>query len=231
MIEKSEEITEIAKALLAAQKEIGVAIKGSENPYFKSSYADLQVVIESVKEPLNNNGIVFLQAVDGSDNGPQVITTLLHESGQWMCSATRVFCAKPNDPQAFGSGITYSKRYALQAILGLPTADDDGNAAAKKASKPISEKKKAEIKMSNAAKKQMVILYLKAQEAIDSNLEGFIADKRKLLDWVLSKGDCPENDTDRRVLEADLAGAVHEISIWDVENAPSPMGEKKEGAK
>jgi len=231
MIERSDEIAEIAKALLGAQKEIGVAVKGSENPYFKSSYADLQIVIESVKEPLNNNGVVFLQAVNISENGPQIVTTLLHESGQWVCSTTPVFCAKPNDPQAFGSGITYSKRYALQAILGLPTADDDGNAAAKKkAVGPIPEKKKAVLKMSEKAKKQMGVLYLKAQEVVESKMDGFNADKKRLMDWVLSKGKFPESDADRHILESELEAAVQEISIWDVDNTPSPLDKKKETA-
>lgn len=130
MIEKSENITNLAAALLKAQKEMGSALKDSQNPYFKSDYANMAAIINAVKEPLNNNGITFLQAVNGDfEHEPTVETMLLHESGQFLCSRTPVFCAKPKDPQAFGSGITYSKRYALQAILGLPTKDDDAEAA------------------------------------------------------------------------------------------------------
>lgn len=130
MIEKSENITNLASALLKAQKDIGIAIKDAKNPYFKSSYADLKTVIDAVKEPLNNHGIAFLQMVNTNGGDMPVIETmLLHESGQYLLSNTPVFCAKPNDPQAFGSGVTYSKRYALQAILGLPTADDDAEGA------------------------------------------------------------------------------------------------------
>ena len=130
MLEKSENITNLAAALLKAQKAIGVAIKDAKNPYFKSNYADLKAVIEAVKEPLNENGITFLQAVNNNGQElPVIETMLLHESGQFISSVTPVFCAKPNDPQAFGSGVTYSKRYALQAMLGLPTADDDGEGA------------------------------------------------------------------------------------------------------
>lgn len=129
MIEKSENITLLAVALLKAQKEMGAALKDAKNPFFKSSYADLKAVIEAIKDPLNNNGITYLQAVDSFESVPSIETILLHESGQFISSRTPVFCAKPNDPQAFGSGITYSKRYALQAFMGLPTADDDGEAA------------------------------------------------------------------------------------------------------
>ena len=133
MIEKSENITNLAAALLKAQKEMGAALKDAENPYFKSNYANLKAVIDAIKEPLNANGITFLQGVNGcGDGNPVVETILLHESGQYLCTRTPVFCAKPNNPQAFGSGVTYSKRYALQAFLGLPTEDDDGNAGADK---------------------------------------------------------------------------------------------------
>ena len=79
---------------------------------------------------MNKNGIAFLQAVDSDTEGKPVIDTiLLHESGQYLSTITPVFCKKPDDPQAFGSGVTYSKRYALQAMLGLPTEDDDAEKA------------------------------------------------------------------------------------------------------
>ena len=130
----SEKIDLISKAIVESQKEINAAIKASKNPFFKSSYADLTAVIDAVKEPLNKHGIAFLQLVH-SDEVDTVETILLHESGQYIATDTRVYCTKPNDPQAFGSGITYTKRYALQAALGLPTEDDDGNSAAGKAAK------------------------------------------------------------------------------------------------
>lgn len=144
MINKSEQISNLAAALLKAQKEIGFAPKGAENPFYHSTYADLSSVIQSVKEPLNNNGIAFLQAVDSADieGMPVVDTILLHESGQYLSTRTPVYCNKPNDPQAFGSGITYAKRYALQALLGLPTADDDGEAAMSRNNKKTTPKDK-----------------------------------------------------------------------------------------
>ena len=127
---KSETISKLAVALVKAQSQIEHAKKGSKNPYFKSNYADLTEVIETIKKPLNENGIVFLQIVDSNESGSAVIeTTLMHESGEFISGRTPVFCAKPNDPQALGSGITYSKRYGLQAICGLATEDDDGESA------------------------------------------------------------------------------------------------------
>jgi len=130
MINHSEQISNIAAALLKTQKAIGHALKSADNPYYKSKYADLTVVIDSVKGPLNDSGITFLQAVDeNGERKPVIDTILLHESGQYLSTRTPVFCKKPDDPQAFGSGVTYSKRYALQAILGLPTEDDDAEGA------------------------------------------------------------------------------------------------------
>lgn len=135
---KSESIGEIAKALLATQKIIGAAAKKSKNPFFKSAYADLSEVIDTVKEPLNANGITFLQIIDEGEHGAVVETTLLHESGEYISGRTPVFVVTKrdksgnielHDPQALGSGITYSKRYGLQAICGLPTEDDDGEKA------------------------------------------------------------------------------------------------------
>ncbi|MFA7100683.1 MAG: ERF family protein [Bacilli bacterium] len=125
----SNSITEIAKALLEAQKAIEGALKKTTGVH-SAKYADLTEVIDSVKKPLNDNGITILQAVNGTENNGAVVETmLLHTSGEYVKSITPVYCAKPNDPQAFGSGVTYSKRYALQALLGLPTYDDDGETA------------------------------------------------------------------------------------------------------
>ena len=129
---KSDSLALLAKALVKAQSKIDAAKKDTSNPYFKSRYADLSAVIDAIKEPLNTNGISFLQIV-GTDNATTFVeTTLLHESGEFLSGRTPVLSSKPNDPQAMGSAITYAKRYGLQAMLGLPTVDDDGNAASGK---------------------------------------------------------------------------------------------------
>jgi len=181
MIEKSELINNLASALLKAQKAIGVAIKDAKNPYFKSNYADLKAVIDSVKEPLNNNGIAFLQAVNKSNGSdlPVVETMLLHESGQFLNSVTPVFCAKPNDPQAFGSGVTYSKRYALQAILGLPTADDDAEKAMDRNGKTNEQPKKIEPPQGDVTKLIDQEFFNYSTEHGDELAKGFIFDGTK----------------------------------------------------
>lgn len=122
---KSESISKLAMALVKAQAQIKVAVKDSNNPFFKSKYADFATIVEAVKPHLNSNGIVFLQVV-GLDG---VETVLLHESGEFISGVTPIVVAKQNDPQALGSAITYAKRYGLQAIVGIPSDDDDGEAA------------------------------------------------------------------------------------------------------
>lgn len=143
----SESIKTIAPALLKAQKEIGAAKKGAENPFFSSRYADLGSIMEVCKKPLNDNGIAVLQPVGLDDNGRQYVeTVLLHESGEFV--ADRMMLDIPQklirpsknsseifepylapDPQVQGSAISYARRYSLQSMLFIPAEDDDGEKA------------------------------------------------------------------------------------------------------
>lgn len=108
-------------ALIKAQMEITGAKKDSSNPYFKSKYADFTSVWETVKGPLLENGLVIIQQISGE----KLLTTLCHESGESISAESPIVVAKANDPQAFGSAVTYARRYAMQALLCVPTLDDD----------------------------------------------------------------------------------------------------------
>lgn len=120
---------EISTAFVKAQKEFGAAHKTSNNPFFKSKYADLTVVVDAVLGALNNNGIALIQNCHESDTGVVVETIFLHESGQTIsCGKLSVPAAK-NDPQGYGSALTYARRYSLMAACGIAPEDDDGNAA------------------------------------------------------------------------------------------------------
>lgn len=121
--------TTIAAALLAAQSEMGNAKKGSENPYFKSKYADLNAIREVAIPVLNKHGIVVLQPTVHLDGKNFVKTLLLHESGESLESFTEILFSKPNDAQSQGSGITYARRYGLQSFVNIGADDDDGNQA------------------------------------------------------------------------------------------------------
>lgn len=125
----SEQINEIAKALAVAQGVIKGAKKDSENPFFKSKYADLAAVSDACRMPLSNAGIAVVQAPASTEDGRVSVTTMLvHSSGQWMAETLTV---KPKDDgaQAMGSVITYLRRYSLAAFAGVAPEDDDGNAA------------------------------------------------------------------------------------------------------
>lgn len=127
-MKQSEQIDSLATALCAAQAEMGGAVKDSSNPFFKSKYADLGSVVKAIKEPFTKHGLSYVQFPHSDERGIGVVTRLLHTSGQWLESAFTLPMVKL-DPQAAGAAITYARRYALQAMAGIPTADDDAESA------------------------------------------------------------------------------------------------------
>jgi len=131
----SESIKEIAPALVKAQAKIKAAIKDSQNPFFKNKYADLASVIEAVRIPLTDAGICFLQPASSVENGVAIETILLHSSGEWI-SETLMMPVNKQDAQAVGSATTYGRRYGLQSLCGVPSEDDDGEAATRTVNTP-----------------------------------------------------------------------------------------------
>ena len=129
-MKQSESITDLATALCLAQAEMGGAIKDSNNPFFKSSYADLTSVIKVIKQPFANHGLSFVQLPVTSEGGKGVgvSTMLMHNSGQWIQSEYLLPMDKVT-PQGAGSAITYARRYALQSLVGIPAVDDDSEMA------------------------------------------------------------------------------------------------------
>jgi len=122
----------IATAFVKAQKEFGPALKSSTNPHFKSKYADLSACVEAVIDALNNNGIGMMQKLYENATGVSVETIFLHESGETLeCGVLHVPASK-QDPQGYGSALTYARRYSLMAACGIAPEDDDGNMASKK---------------------------------------------------------------------------------------------------
>jgi hypothetical protein len=130
---KSESIKELAGALSKAQGEIKGALKDTDNPFFKSKYADLASVVEAIRAPLAKHGIAYVQlTVPSEKEEVQVETVLMHESGEWVSGIIAVPVSK-GDAQGYGSALTYARRYGLSAAVGVAPEDDDGNAAAKAA--------------------------------------------------------------------------------------------------
>lgn len=117
------------KDFIKAQKEFEPARKSSKNPFHKSMYADLSSCIDAVKEALNNNGFAIIQNVHGCDKGVAVETILMHEDGGSIRSGILNIPASKEDAQAYGSAISYGRRYTIKLICCLSDEDDDGNAA------------------------------------------------------------------------------------------------------
>jgi hypothetical protein len=163
MIRTSEQINEISEGLCKAQGKFGAAIKSSQNPAFRSKYADLSSVIDATLEHLNAEGIIAMQhpALEYKGEGDNreamitVTTRLQHKSGQFIESDLSIPAVQRDrfDAQSCGSAITYACRYALQSICLVPREDDDGNAAvgtgSKEAAQAVGQAKIAALKGAN----------------------------------------------------------------------------------
>ena len=125
----------VIEALSLFQSEANAAVKSNKNPFFKSTYASLEDVIAAANEGAKY-GLAFTQVLDfekpeGSDPIMYLKTSLLHKASDTAITSRYLVVPKNSrydDSQALGSAITYAKRYSLQAIYGLPSEDDDGNA-------------------------------------------------------------------------------------------------------
>lgn len=130
MIKTSEKLIEISKALNALQGDITGAKADSVNPFFKSHYADLQSLWTALKGPLLKHGLSIVQLTSHEDGmGWFVVTRILHSSGEWLEGYFPIVAAKERDPQAFGSAVSYARRYSLAAAVGMYDRDDDAEAA------------------------------------------------------------------------------------------------------
>ena len=139
---KSESIAALAGALAKAQGEIYGAVKDSTNPHFKSKYADLSSVVDAIRPAFKKYNLCFVQTIHEAPDSVGVETIIMHESGEWLSNGV-IFIPVGNkrDAHAYGSALTYCRRYSLSAATGVAPEDDDGNAAvagkAAVASKPL----------------------------------------------------------------------------------------------
>lgn len=138
MENQDQSATPLKKNLIAALAKMQGAIqnpkKDTDNPFFKSKYADLASVWDSVRTLLSENGLAFVQMPATEGNKVSVTGVLLHVSGESI-ESTITGTAKDTMPQSIGSCITYLRRYQLSAMLGIAAEDDDGNAASQPAKK------------------------------------------------------------------------------------------------
>lgn len=125
----SETLAALADALAKFQGQAHGAAKNATNPHLKNKYADLSSIWEAIREPLSSNGLSVVQLPAPGENGTlKLVTRLLHSSGEWIESEIAMPLGK-QDPQGYGSALTYARRYGLSALLGITQEDDDGEGA------------------------------------------------------------------------------------------------------
>lgn len=137
----SQSIAALAAALSKAQGQFEHAKKDANNPFFKSKYADLASVIDAAKPHLAANGLAVVQTTNFTEHGLFLVTSLIHESGEYICGEYPIKPTK-DDPQSMGSAVSYARRYTFSAITGIAADDDDGNKASEKKVSSAAENRK-----------------------------------------------------------------------------------------
>lgn len=195
----------IAAALVQAQRGFAPALKTSLNPHFRSKYVDLAGCIEAVVDALNGAGIALIQRTFEDNTGVTVETVFVHESGEMMeCGKLHVPASK-QDPQGYGSALTYARRYSLMAAAGIAPEDDDGNGARK--AKEDEEKAKADAASKTPAPKVSAT----KTDLVPPNRMAVVADVAAAIDERMSAND--------------LIGAFEEyLGVTDVEEKTALWG-------
>jgi len=163
----------IASALVKAKKEFDPAIKNATNPHFRNRYADLAACLEAVDGALLAHGIFMYQETHDDSSGVTIETVFLHDSGESIrCGKLHVPASK-NDPQGYGSALSYARRYSLMAACGIAPEDDDGNAAAQ------ATQKAAQRAVASAFDAQLVAAANQGSEALKAVWQSLTVDARK----------------------------------------------------
>lgn len=171
----SDQIDQLGAALAAAQAQIEGARKTAQNPHLRNRYADLAAVWDACREALTAHGLSVVQGPETGDGVVIVHTRLVHSSGQWMESTLALPWSAgkgTSDAQAIGSAITYARRYALSAMVGIaPDDDDDGNAAGSR-QRPQAARQAAQARPAAAAQGEHHPTWREAQAAFCAALKG-----------------------------------------------------------
>lgn len=178
---------EFASAFIKAQGSIEGAKKGKENPHFRAKYADLASCWEACREALQNNGIGVLQFPSRSAAGYVGLTTALlyGPTGEMISQNAEVPFKDPSNSQAYGSALTYARRYQLCSIVGICPEDDDGNAAA---TKPKSVQAKVQ---TDSKEEQTTIIGLRKEFGSFT----FAADQKRLYNEIKASSISEPNKT------------------------------------
>lgn len=167
-MQKSDSIKSLAKALAAFQAEVKNPANTADNPFFKSKYAPLQDILNLVRPLLSKHGLSILQIPSGDGEKIIITTMLMHESGEWIESCPLVLKADKPTAQGVGSAITYGRRYALSAVLGISSEDDDdGNQAS-------GNDKKTTTNSQNTTKKEIIKKLDEIRNDLGQDESGFL---------------------------------------------------------
>lgn len=210
----SESLVKISDAICKAQGQIKGAVKDAANPFFKSKYADLESVIEAIRGPFSANGLGFMQGVMVDQK--QVVTRIMHASGEWIETYYPLDCKDWTNPQSVGSAMTYAKRYGLQAAAGIPTVDDDGNAASNVVAKPnpIQQARETQkVVASNPGEYVVTFGKYKGQKLVDLDIH----DLNSYCDYVQQKAAQDNKPLQGSVLEF-VRNATDFIKLRDIKH-------------
>lgn len=188
---QSQEINELASALSKAQTEMQSAIKDSNNPFYKSKYADLSSVWEVCRPVLGKNGLCVMQCTEYMNDKFIMVTMLAHSSGQWIKSYLPLNPAK-NDSQGVGSAITYMRRYGLSALVGVVSdddIDDDGEAASLRRAEDFKKKDEYMNKSAQSSKKDEMTLNVKPGSQKATSIEKITEDQKRQVNELLVQTD------------------------------------------
>lgn len=204
---KSESTTALFGALASAQGEMENASKNSENQHFRSKYADLAEVLNTVRPVLSRHGLSVTQFPSYGDGIVHVETIIAHKSGEWMsekCSAP----AQKQDPQGVGSAISYLRRYSLAAVCGIAQEDDDANAASKAQKQSAQAPKQQPVKHVPATKATLETL---ASYYANDPAEVMLDDINEMI--VKAKPGAPRIDDLKYLTEAQAQWLIKQIEL------------------
>jgi hypothetical protein len=226
-MQKPLEINDLAQALSKAQGSMKPAEKTGFNTHRKYNYVELSGIVDAARKPLADNGLAVTQTFEDSENSePILITRLMHTSGQYIESKLRLLPVL--DYHALGSACTYSRKYALAALLGIVAEgeDDDGEAAMpdpKKAAKPSAGTKARPTRKKKAPPSDP---YIDALAIIDKTegaramFEAKDIDCRELLPQLVEK-----------INAMGAEGMAEKVADWRKEEAKKEAEAEKETAK
>lgn len=203
---ESEQLDKLFTALATAQGAIQGAKKDAINPFFKKSYATLDSIWNAIRLPLSTNELSVIQIPIKDQSGLKLITRLCHSSGQWIEGIFEIQPSK-DDLQGIGSALTYARRYALAAMVGVTAdEDDDGN------NETPSKQNKSKNGLSNGDNRTPQSLLEKLNIVV--GIEDYYKNLNHLLNAVRKAGgqpdwEWPESDSKQDWIEAFVLARDH----------------------